>query len=227
MRRMRIYLGLALILSVWLAGCGSGPEGAGNRLTVVSITPVEDANEGFVFYGVEETDDVGCDGVAGPPKDPDGTEQNGFWDGPGCFESKTELADDLVEITLRNERRPGVEADPAGGRPLLVTGVRITYIDPDDGTTPAYAPQRLSVQVEGDREIADNGTGTLRLTIVTKEMKAGDGATPGIRDLFFTGAVASELFLDAIVDVFARDTLNNESFNIQYVVPLSFINPNI
>ena len=123
MRRMRIDLGLALILGVWLSGCGSSPEGAGNLLTVVDISPVSEANDGFIFYGVEETDDLGCDGVAGPPYDADGTEQNGFWDGPACAESKIELVDDLVDITLRNERRPGVDE----GRPLLVTGVQVTY----------------------------------------------------------------------------------------------------
>ncbi|HSH69544.1 MAG TPA: hypothetical protein VK997_06480 [Deferrisomatales bacterium] len=222
MRRMPIYLGIGLILGVWLAGCGSNPDDAGNRLTVVAITPVDAANDGLSFYGVEETDDLGCDGEAGPPYDADGTEQNGFWDGPGCAESKTELTDDLVDIALRSERRPGV----ATGRPLVVTRIQITYSNLD-GTTPAYAPQRPNVQFEGDREIPDDGTGTLTLAFINKEMKAGDGATPGIRDLFFSGAVASELFLNATVDIFVTDTLNNESFSIQVDVPLSFINPNI
>ena len=224
MRRMPIYLGFVFLLGACLAGCGSSPEGAGNLLTVTGVTPVNSANAGFIFYGVEETDDLGCDGVAGPPFDADQTEQNGFWDGPECAESKTEMTDDLVDISLRNERRPGVKADPAGGRPLLVTGVRITYRYPD-GTTPAYAPQRnlgWSLEVGDDSEAVLEG-----LPLVTLEMKTGDGVNPGIRDLFFRRAAGSEVFLNAIIDIFVIDTLNNESFSIQHVVSTSFINPNV
>lgn len=221
MRRLPLYLGTTLcFLGVWLAGCGSDPEDIGNRVTVVIVAPVDANSAGFVFPGVEGTDDIGCDGDAAV-EDPDGTQGNGFYDSCPAGESLEPLTDDLVDITLRNEPRPGV-AD--GGRPVQVVSIRVTYRLPD-GTTPAWAPART---VAWDLEVEPDSAATIEsFPLVTKEMKAGDVGVPGVRDLFFTGAAGTEVFLQATVDIRLRDWMNDESFSAQARIGMSFINPNI
>ncbi|MDW7710851.1 MAG: hypothetical protein SCH98_10280 [Deferrisomatales bacterium] len=210
-----ICLGTAGFIGALALGCGDNPDDAGNRLVVAEIQPADPDHLGFIFPAVEEvTADVGC---------PEGdlvTANNRFWD--GCVdETYVPMSADFVNITFRNETRPGVSE----GRPLEVTDIVVNYFDPG-GNTPLYAPTNHAWS--GSFEVPPDGSATLvGVPITTLAMKAGDGtAQSGLRGLFFTQQVASSVRLTAVVDIFARDSLNKESVSTQTRVQLTFVNPN-
>ncbi|MBE0618295.1 MAG: hypothetical protein IH608_10270 [Proteobacteria bacterium] len=227
--RTRHWIGIAfaVTLGIFSFGCGDNPDDAGNQLVIGDITP-ESGKEGYIFPAVDQTDDEGCDGDAAIP-DGDGTQNNRWPDtvtNPACLESITKSLDrpedawgvDLVDIELRNEARPGVPE----GRPLVVTGVQITYFTPD-GNTPAYAPQRT---FGWSAEVPSDGTATLTgVPLTSLAMKVGGDGVPGLRDIFFDLG-QGPIDLVAQITVFAEDTLNNESVSASTRLTITFINPN-
>ncbi len=227
MRRLRLGIGLAVVLGVFLAGCGDAPEDAGNRLVVAGITP-EAGKEGFVFPAVDLTNDEGCDG---DPLvfDGDGTQNNRWPDvvtNPACLESLVRSLDnpedgmgiDLVDIDLRNETRLGVPE----GRPIELLAIGITYRDLA-GNTPPYAPP---LTFGWPVEIPPGETVTLvNVPLTTLSMKTGFQGVTGLRDLFFDPAQAP-IPLVAHVTFFCEDTLNKESFSVTRSITMTFVNPN-
>lgn len=224
---LRLGIGLAVVLGVFLAGCGDAPEDAGNRLVVVGITP-EAGKEAFVFPAVDLTSDEGCDGDP-LTIDQDGTQNNRWPDvitDPTCGESlvaslenpEDGMGFDLVDIDLRNETRPGVPE----GRPIELLAIGITYRDPA-GNTPAYAPPRT---FGWPAEIPAGGTTTLgNVPLTTLGMKTGRQGVPGLRDLFFNPA-QGPIELVAHITFFCEDTLNSERFDVTRIVTMTFVNPN-
>ncbi len=213
---MRRLISLFAVLSVpalvfW--GCGDDFD-AGNRLIVQSVAPTN--QDGFSFPAVEKTLDEGRDGDPATI-DADGSQGNGFWDGPlETLNDEDRLSDDLVTLTLENRTREGVET----GVDLEVYRVLLTYSD-GFGQQPAYAPRQ---DIRFQLDIPAGGTGELILPIATVNMKAVDN---GLREIFITQRPA-QVSLTVVIDIFARDVLNDiDDVHVQAVQNIAFHNPNV
>jgi len=202
-----LWCGLAL----GLAGCGSDDYQAGNRLTVALLADAE-GSTAPILYAVEETDDSGVNGTLG---DGDDGEGDGFPDNGEVL--ITALASDIGVVDLANESRPGVKE----GVDLQVYLIDVTYYDAN-GNTPLFAPRyRQSVTAT----VASDSTASLDFTLVPLEMKL---ATGGLRDIFLYGTAAEKTSVSrmtAVVDVYARDPLNDDNVLASGAMTLQFVNP--
>ena len=212
--RQIIGYAFALGLAVVLGGCGTADDfEAGNRLVVAKIADTS-GSTAPVFLAVEKTDDSGLDG---DPDTNDEGENDGFPDPSEKVEEGYELGPDLGVITVRNEARPGVKE----GVPLVVYRVDITYLDAT-GASRAFAPSRTQwVNVEVD----SGGSADIEVVLVPEDMKTREG---GLRHIFLFGTEeqkAAVRTMTAVVDVYARDVLNDDSVHAQGRIVLTFINP--
>ncbi len=203
---------LSLCLLVLLCGCGTDDFQAGNRLILLSLTD-QGGSSSPILFANEETDDSGVDG------DPTTSDDVGFGDGfPDEGENPiTPISSDIGVIELANEARPGVDE----GVELQIYLIDVTYFDAN-GNTPAFAPRyRQNVAASVDT----GSTISLEFTLVPLEMKIVEG---GLRDIFLFGsaaAVSSVSRMTAVVDVYARDVLNNDTVLTQAAVTVQFVNP--
>lgn len=212
---MRHTMRLALTLpalALLFAGCGAVDDDfqAGNRLIVTKVAD-SSGSTAPVFLAVEETDDSGPDG------DPSTATDNnpGFPDeGEQVI---TALGPDMGVVALKNEPRLGV--DP--GVDLTVFEVVVTYRDAF-GRAQAFAPQQFyyPTLLVPTGEAVD-----LDVLLVPEQMKKDED---GLRDVFLYGSEddkAAVSTMTAIVDVYAKDALNNRTAHAQGRIPLTFINP--
>jgi hypothetical protein len=217
MRKKIILLSaLGIALTSW--GCGSGIEpgfDAGNRLTVQTITDAKGLSVP-IFNALEKTDDSGTDGVLNPEApDPDGTEGNGLPD-PGET-VLVPLSDDLGNMTLANETRLGVKPGVA----LHIQEIDVTYLDAN-GQSHTFAPT-VRYQVTG--VIEPDTSADFGFILVPLSMKTAVG---GLRDIFLFGTdaeIEAARKWTAIVDVYGKDTVNDDSVHAQGQISIRFINP--
>jgi len=218
MRTTTFIASLALIAALAFVGCGYDVPGheiidddfqAGNMLTVTSITDTS-GHSVPIFKGVQKTDDLGRDGI--PDTDDEG-EDDGY---PDSFEELLEkLSDDLATITLENETRLGV----AEGVDLHVFRVDVTYYD-NNGNSRTFAP-RQSFDITG--VIPADSEATLEIVLIPVDIKIN-----GLRDALLTGTLAERDAVrqwTVVVDVYARDTKNDDTVHAQGGTTVRFINP--
>lgn len=210
---MRHVMGWCTVLglAVLLAACGSDDFQAGSRFKVLQLAD-KDGSTAPIFFAVEETDDTGADGDAGTD---DPGEDDGFPDDGEAL--LTPLSSDIGSLELENEVRPGVET----GVDLEVYLIDVTYYDAD-GNTPAFAPRyRQNVRAT----VQPDSTQSLDFTLVPLDMKTAVG---GLRDVFLYGTadqVRRASTMTAVVDVYARDTLNDDGVHGRASVTVQFVNP--
>lgn len=212
MRKAALSSLLAATLALPLVGCGVADDfQAGNRLLITSLTDTN-GNSVPVFNAVVKTDDSGTDGDPAVA-DTNGSQNDGFPDdGETILEP---LSDDLGKLSLSNEPRLGV--DP--GVPLTVYRVDVSYRDGADATR-AFAPKKA---YDVSLIIPSGETADLTFVLVPVEMKAN-----GLQPIFLEGTDAQVEDVrqwEAIVDVYARDELNNDSVHDQARTSVRFINP--
>ena len=203
---------------------GGGPAWAatsGNMIRIKSVVPGTGA-AGFVFPVVEATDDSGLDGEADTG---DEGEDDGYPD-PG--EELSPMSSETIQITLRNEPRPGTVAQPDGGQPLFVDRIVLTYYDAADNS-PLYAPQAVYYPA---MEVAPDGEEPVELVAVPYTMKVpANASVRGLRAMFLYPVDAVEFAqaqgLRVHIFVHASDKENSDSSDDSANVNFTFINPNV
>ncbi|GAB6062617.1 hypothetical protein [Deferrisoma palaeochoriense] len=213
------WVGGALLLasSLVLQGCGSADDfEAGSRLVIVNIVDSENSANTPVFFVVEETDDTGEDGQ---PDTSDPGENDGFPDEGETI--VTDLENDMVDITVRNQPRPGVPEVPE----LFVHTVVVTYRD-KFGRPLGFLPtdqqqviQSVSASVEQDEEV------TLEdVVVLSKFVKEA-----WLRQVFLFDFPEQKANLDrltATIDIYATDILNDDDVHAQGSITLWLVDPN-
>lgn len=211
MGKIAFVLAAALTLSVFGAGCGVDEDNIGNRLIVDEVTDLS-GSSALVFNAVEQTNDFGEDNQ-------EDTFDTGENDGRPTVNETVDvpLGPDAVVLALRNDPRPGLDD---GGVDIDVYQVDITYVD-RFGRSRAFAP---TFSPAAFITLENGESGGLEIVLVPEDMKKVQG---GLRDIFLFGDPIAEgvTNMTAILDIYYRDRLNNDSDRIQTSVNITFINP--
>jgi len=215
---LSLVVGVLLVLGASaLQGCGSADDfDAGARLVIVNIVDTENEDNTPVFFVVEETDDTGQDGEA-DTSDPG--ENDGFPDEGEAI--VTDLDNGRVDITVRNQPRPGVTEVPE----LFVHTVVVTYRD-KFGQSLDFLPtdqqqviNSVSASVEQDEEVTLQG-----VVVLSKALKEA-----WLRQIFLFNSPAQKDRFDRItatIDVYATDVLNDDDVHAQGSITLWLMDPN-